>query len=146
MDSDSISSFQAGQESKLIDIIRKDSNVCPDPRVSCPATTTCCQLGPDTYGCCPYPDGVCCKDKSHCCPHSMQCDLEHSRCTHSSSDFFTGLFNSLVEPLLSIEKVRLLFSTYFVFSLMYNIVNVIVCSSFQMFIFDHASFSIFSLA
>lgn len=28
---------------------------------------------------------VCCEDKLHCCPEATTCDLEHSKCIHSST-------------------------------------------------------------
>merc|ERR1719259_1006594 len=47
---------------------------------SCPSETTCCILASGSYGCCPTPNAVCCKDKIHCCPSGYICDLNSGRC------------------------------------------------------------------
>lgn len=60
--------------------IKLKDNICPDPKVTCPQGTTCCALSTGSFGCCPYADGVCCRDGAHCCPHGTQCDLKHGRC------------------------------------------------------------------
>jgi hypothetical protein len=39
-----------------------------DDGSSCPTGTTCCKLSSGQYGCCPYPEAVCCGDGEHCCP------------------------------------------------------------------------------
>lgn len=31
---------------------------------------TCCLLASKRYGCCPFPNAVCCQDHVHCCPAS----------------------------------------------------------------------------
>ncbi|XP_069041662.1 progranulin-like isoform X2 [Lepisosteus oculatus] len=54
---------------------------CPDGVSKCPDNTTCCQKEGGGYGCCPFPDAVCCTDHLHCCPSGTTCDLEHNRCT-----------------------------------------------------------------
>ncbi|XP_029562755.1 progranulin isoform X1 [Salmo trutta] len=54
---------------------------CPGGKSSCPDGTTCCLLASGDFGCCPYPEGVCCTDKLHCCPGNTTCDLEHEMCT-----------------------------------------------------------------
>ncbi|XP_036943926.1 granulin a [Acanthopagrus latus] len=59
--------------------------LCDDKVSECPDGTTCC-INPDgKWGCCPMPKAVCCKDKLHCCPEGTTCDLEHSKCTSSST-------------------------------------------------------------
>jgi hypothetical protein len=55
--------------------------VCPDKISACPDGTTCCPLGEGTYGCCPIPNAVCCKDQRHCCPHDSVCDTAEGQCT-----------------------------------------------------------------
>ena len=40
-----------------------------DDGSSCPTGTTCCKLSSGGYGCCPYPEAVCCDDGEHCCPN-----------------------------------------------------------------------------
>ena len=47
-------------------------NVECDDGSSCPTGTTCCKLSSGGYGCCPYPEAVCCDDGEHCCPNGMQ--------------------------------------------------------------------------
>ncbi|XP_071247985.1 progranulin-like isoform X3 [Salvelinus alpinus] len=54
---------------------------CPGGKSQCPDGTTCCLLASGDFGCCPYPEGVCCTDKLHCCPGNTTCDLEHEMCT-----------------------------------------------------------------
>uniref|UniRef100_UPI003AAD5DEB granulin b n=1 Tax=Centroberyx gerrardi TaxID=166262 RepID=UPI003AAD5DEB len=57
------------------------SVTCPGGKSSCPDSTTCCLLTSGDYGCCPYPEAVCCSDHLHCCPGNTTCDLEHEMCT-----------------------------------------------------------------
>ena len=40
-----------------------------DDGSTCPTGTTCCKLSSGGYGCCPYPEAVCCDDGEHCCPN-----------------------------------------------------------------------------
>uniref|UniRef100_A0AAZ3P7G7 Granulins domain-containing protein n=1 Tax=Oncorhynchus tshawytscha TaxID=74940 RepID=A0AAZ3P7G7_ONCTS len=54
---------------------------CPGGKSLCPDGTTCCLLASGDFGCCPYPEAVCCFDKLHCCPGNTTCDLEHEMCT-----------------------------------------------------------------
>uniref|UniRef100_A0A4W5QDZ4 Granulin b n=1 Tax=Hucho hucho TaxID=62062 RepID=A0A4W5QDZ4_9TELE len=54
---------------------------CPGGKSLCPDGTTCCLLASGDFGCCPYPEAVCCTDKLHCCPGNTTCDLEHEMCT-----------------------------------------------------------------
>nr|XP_046146694.1 progranulin-like [Oncorhynchus gorbuscha] len=54
---------------------------CPGGKSLCPDGTTCCLLASGDFGCCPYPEAVCCFDKIHCCPGNTTCDLEHEMCT-----------------------------------------------------------------
>ncbi|KAJ8414445.1 hypothetical protein AAFF_G00053150 [Aldrovandia affinis] len=56
---------------------------CPGGKSKCPDHTTCCELTSGLYGCCPYPNAVCCSDHLHCCPDSTTCDLEHKTCKSS---------------------------------------------------------------
>ena len=37
--------------------------VCPDNKMECKQTQTCCQLSDNSYGCCPMANAVCCDDK-----------------------------------------------------------------------------------
>ena len=39
-----------------------------DDGSECPTGTTCCKLSSGQWGCCPYPNAVCCNDGEHCCP------------------------------------------------------------------------------
>ncbi|CAG03026.1 unnamed protein product [Tetraodon nigroviridis] len=54
--------------------------ICPDGKSSCSEGATCCQLTSGEYGCCPYPQAVCCSDHLHCCPTGTRCDLALSVC------------------------------------------------------------------
>lgn len=53
---------------------------CPGGKSSCPDSYTCCLLTSGDYGCCPYPQAMCCRDHLHCCPSDTICDLEHGVC------------------------------------------------------------------
>lgn len=53
---------------------------CPTGKSSCPDSYTCCLLPNGDYGCCPYPQAMCCSDHVHCCPSNTICDLEHGVC------------------------------------------------------------------
>ena len=50
------------------------SITCPDDKTTCRDGETCC-INPDDkgYGCCPYHEGVCCKDGLSCCPKATTC-------------------------------------------------------------------------
>eukprot|EP00092_Neocalanus_flemingeri_P026641 GFUD01028876.1.p1 GENE.GFUD01028876.1~~GFUD01028876.1.p1 ORF type:complete len:191 (+),score=28.43 GFUD01028876.1:102-674(+) len=55
-----------------------------DPDFSCTDSQTCCLLPQgEGVGCCPYPKATCCKDRTHCCPHGLTCDIKAARCTGS---------------------------------------------------------------
>lgn len=56
------------------------SVTCPGGASSCPDSYTCCLLTSGDYGCCPYPQAMCCSDHLHCCPDNTICDLEHGVC------------------------------------------------------------------
>jgi len=89
-------------------IIPDNSGLCPDHKMRCPDRTTCCKLYDGGYGCCPYPEGVCCKDGAHCCPHATQCDIQHGRCIRSHFlPMLMGLpeFNDIDPPM---EKVLMM--------------------------------------
>lgn len=48
--------------------------VCPD-HSQCPtAGAACCRQYSGRYGCCAYPQNVCCDDGIHCCPVGTVCD------------------------------------------------------------------------
>ena len=106
-----------------------DEVVCPDHVMKCPDRTTCCKLFDGGYGCCPYPEGVCCKDGAHCCPHATQCDIKHGRCLRSNflPSVFMGLpeFNDIYPPM---EKVFLLlkFLIYFLHQLETSCLTVVI--------------------
>jgi len=52
----------------------EDSKDCSDGKNHCPDGQTCCKIETKKgYGCCPYPDAVCCKGTLVCCPHAMTC-------------------------------------------------------------------------
>ncbi|XP_034563417.1 granulin b isoform X1 [Notolabrus celidotus] len=60
---------------------------CPGGKSSCPDSYTCCLLSSGDYGCCPYPEAICCSDHLHCCPSSTICDLEHGVCKSGEERF-----------------------------------------------------------
>ena len=57
------------------------TNVCPDGSTECPGGYTCCKLASGEYGCCHYPNAVCCKDGEHCCPDGYTCNPSAGTCT-----------------------------------------------------------------
>jgi len=61
------------------------SHTCEqDPEYSCSDSQTCCLLPEgEGVGCCPYPRATCCKDRTHCCPHGLNCDIKAARCIGS---------------------------------------------------------------
>lgn len=64
--------------------------ICPGGKYSCPEYMTCCPSSKGKYGCCPFPNAVCCSDNWHCCPGGSSCDLQHDRCIRGG--LFTPLF------------------------------------------------------
>jgi hypothetical protein len=59
---------------------KKNSNeICPD-KSECPGDETCCSLGDETYGCCPFAQAVCCSDYLHCCPNGKICNVAAGTC------------------------------------------------------------------
>jgi len=46
---------------------------CSDDKSKCLNGETCCKLLDGSYGCFSIPEGVCCKDGVHCCPHATTC-------------------------------------------------------------------------
>jgi len=52
-----------------------------DPDYSCTDSQTCCLLPEgEGVGCCPFPHATCCKDRTHCCPNGLTCDVQAGRC------------------------------------------------------------------
>ncbi|XP_043089791.1 granulin a isoform X10 [Puntigrus tetrazona] len=51
-----------------------------DEQSSCSADSTCCYLSTGEWGCCPFPEAVCCPDQEHCCPGGYRCDLRRRSC------------------------------------------------------------------
>ncbi|XP_070211267.1 progranulin-like isoform X3 [Littorina saxatilis] len=56
------------------------SVTCPDGKTQCADGQTCCQEASGQYGCCPFPQAVCCSDHSHCCPSGFSCNLKAKKC------------------------------------------------------------------
>ena len=63
-----------------------DLRDCPHPS-PCLEGNTCCSEPDGGIGCCPYKDGICCKDGHHCCPSGTHCDLVHMRCIRRDVSF-----------------------------------------------------------
>ncbi|XP_055338488.1 progranulin-like [Paramacrobiotus metropolitanus] len=73
--------------------------VCPGGS-ECPEFATCCMMKSGQWGCCPFPEAVCCTDLVHCCPKNSKCDLTQQRC---SSEQYTNeyvLFVPMMEKFL----------------------------------------------
>ena len=52
----------------------------------CPNGMTCCSIGNDKFGCCPFEDALCCSDMAHCCPKGTVCNIDRGTCDPSSSE------------------------------------------------------------
>uniref|UniRef100_H3C3H5 Granulins domain-containing protein n=1 Tax=Tetraodon nigroviridis TaxID=99883 RepID=H3C3H5_TETNG len=50
-----------------------------DDQTSCEDGQTCCRMSPSTWGCCPFPQAVCCNDMKHCCPTGYTCTTEREK-------------------------------------------------------------------
>lgn len=59
--------------------IAMDPLTCPDG-TTCDARSTCCKMEKDSYGCCPYSNGVCCEGSSFCCPPNNKCGNKPGEC------------------------------------------------------------------
>merc|ERR1711874_868316 len=57
---------------------------CPGDQVCCLMDAAAAEEEEDNmFGCCPFPAGVCCQDRLHCCPNGTSCDTESSSgCSH----------------------------------------------------------------
>jgi len=60
--------------------LKSKSVECPDGQSQCDDGQTCCLLASGSWGCCPYPNAVCCSDQIHCCPHGTTCDVAEGKC------------------------------------------------------------------
>ena len=58
--------------------------VCPNGENTCPTDQTCCSTSDREYGCCKYPNAVCCRDRKHCCPFNYYCN-DDGTCTDADS-------------------------------------------------------------
>ncbi|XP_020653649.3 progranulin isoform X1 [Pogona vitticeps] len=63
---------------------RQVEDVKCDDKTSCKDGQTCCQLASGEWGCCPFPQAVCCADRVHCCPNGYTCDPSSGTCQESS--------------------------------------------------------------
>ena len=52
---------------------------------TCPDNNICCKTGEsfDPFMCCPFPSGVCCGDKKHCCPSGFECVINNTTSTYT---------------------------------------------------------------
>ncbi|OQV23061.1 putative Granulins [Hypsibius exemplaris] len=72
--------------------------VCPGGS-ECPEFATCCTMPSGNYGCCPFPEAICCSDGAHCCPKNTKCDLDAGRCTTESAvDSFHAMAKKIIWP------------------------------------------------
>nr|ADV40292.1 putative granulin [Latrodectus hesperus] len=65
----------------------------------CTDDQTCCD-GPSqgSYGCCLFPNAVCCSDGLHCCPQNMICNLAEQRCEQNNSTLGRIIINKKPDP------------------------------------------------
>ena len=67
--------LQAASADPLLQVIKNVGNIkCPDGR-TCPDGYTCCKRSTGLYGCCGYPNPVCCNSTNSCCPQGNTCDV-----------------------------------------------------------------------
>jgi len=60
----------------IIGHVSAQANICPvQANTMCPTDTTCCasEYSGTQYGCCPYPNAVCCSNKQTCCEEGSEC-------------------------------------------------------------------------
>ncbi|XP_077869774.1 progranulin-like, partial [Saccoglossus kowalevskii] len=71
--------------SSVNDVISSVNDVtCKGGKQKCPDGNTCCEEASGLFGCCPFPDAVCCVDQQHCCPQGFTCDLQQTKCIKGS--------------------------------------------------------------
>ncbi|KAL7850126.1 hypothetical protein SRHO_G00194750 [Serrasalmus rhombeus] len=58
----------------------KGADVPCNDTAACPDGETCCKNAQGDWSCCPLPEGVCCKDHLHCCPHDTTCNFRTLAC------------------------------------------------------------------
>ncbi|VDM31597.1 unnamed protein product [Hydatigera taeniaeformis] len=75
-----------------------DSNTCEDGTTICPSDMTCCLTDDNSYGCCPFPNAVCCLDREHCCPSGYTCDVANSACVPNGDSSSAIPMSSKVLP------------------------------------------------
>ncbi|CAI2733173.1 unnamed protein product [Schistosoma spindalis] len=68
----------------------EDNNRCPDSDIYCADNSTCCKHE-NEWGCCLFPNAVCCSDGIHCCPANTVCDLKEEMCISKSGDIISKL-------------------------------------------------------
>ncbi|XP_034448433.1 granulin a isoform X2 [Hippoglossus hippoglossus] len=61
----------------------KQTDVHCDEQTRCMEGQTCCRMSTTTWGCCQFPNAVCCSDMTHCCPSSCTCN-EAGVCNHNT--------------------------------------------------------------
>ncbi|KAM4033448.1 progranulin isoform 2-T2 [Anomaloglossus baeobatrachus] len=55
-----------------------------DASYACYDGQTCCRGVYGAWSCCPYPSGVCCPDRVHCCPYGHVCLNSGAQCSRGS--------------------------------------------------------------
>eukprot|EP00058_Branchiostoma_floridae_P015157 XP_002600645.1 hypothetical protein BRAFLDRAFT_102424 [Branchiostoma floridae] len=75
-------------EKKAALTVDVEKTPCPGGKQECATNYTCCQRGatPYTWGCCDFPNAVCCPDRKTCCPKGYHCDPSRATCFKSESD------------------------------------------------------------
>ncbi|KAG8006473.1 Granulin [Nibea albiflora] len=69
------------------------SEVKCDDLISCEDGQTCCRMAASAWGCCQYPNAVCCRDMKHCCPAGYTC-TETGECKQDMKHWWTWrMFN-----------------------------------------------------
>ncbi|XP_078571844.1 uncharacterized protein LOC144859249 isoform X1 [Branchiostoma floridae x Branchiostoma japonicum] len=75
-------------EKKAALTVDVEKTPCPGGKQECATNYTCCQRGatPYTWGCCDFPNAVCCPDRKTCCPKGYHCDPSRATCFKSERD------------------------------------------------------------
>lgn len=95
--------WQKKMKSRELNSTSASANVVTcDAFSSCPDGTTCCRMTSGSWGCCPIPNAVCCKDHMHCCPSGTVCDTAQGRCTQQGGLSLSESFSAKVH--LTITK------------------------------------------
>ncbi|XP_043911182.1 progranulin isoform X2 [Protopterus annectens] len=79
---------------RKIAAITKNRDVACDESTSCSDGSSCCKMLSGAWGCCPFPNAVCCEDKLHCCPKGYSCSMTAGMCVKKGWQHWDVPFSS----------------------------------------------------